>query len=80
MSTKSSTPASAPFNRRADVSRQITSEHISAHMAAFKARGGTVEVLGNTPMLKNLKPAEPVAAAVEAAPAAAPIRGTRRAR
>jgi hypothetical protein len=75
VSTKTSTPASAPFNRRADVSRQITSEHISAHMAAFRAAGGTVEVLGNTPMLKNIKPAEPVADAV------APVvraRGTRR--
>lgn len=79
MSTKPSTPASAPFNRRADVSRQITSEHISAHMAAFAAAGGRVEVLGNTPMLKNLKPDAPAPVAAEAAPAA-PTRAPRRTR
>lgn len=78
MSTKPSTPASAPFNRRADVSRQITSEHISAHMAAFAAAGGRVEVLGNTPMLKNLAPAAPAAAAEPAA--TAPKRAARRTR
>lgn len=78
MSTKPSTPASAPFNRRTDVSRQITSEHISAHMAAFAAAGGRVEVLGNTPMLKNLAPAAPAAAAEPAA--AAPKRAARRSR
>ncbi|GAB6197193.1 hypothetical protein [Lysobacter xanthus] len=56
-------PASpTPYTRRPDLSRQITSAHIADHVAAFQAAGGTVEVLGTTPVLKRLKPdAEPAA-------------------
>lgn len=38
--------------RRTDVGRQITSERIDEHLAAFRAAGGVVEVLGNTPLHK----------------------------
>ena len=51
------------YARRPDLSRQITSAHIADHVAAFQAAGGTVEVLGVTPVLKRLnKPDEPAAA------------------
>ena len=52
MTTKSpSSPSStSAFVRRADLGRQITSEHISEHVAAFEASGGIVERLGNTPL------------------------------
>lgn len=46
------TPASSPFVRRAETGRQITSEHLDAHLEAFRAAGGVVEVLGNTPIHK----------------------------
>lgn len=48
-------PSPAPpttFARRLDVGRQITSERIDEHLAAFRAAGGVVEVLGNTPLHK----------------------------
>lgn len=69
-SKPSRTPAAAtaPFNRRPDISREITSERISEHLAAFQAGGGTVEVLGNTPLLKRLQPQD--ATPEPAAPAA----------
>lgn len=55
-------PTAAPaYARRQDVSREITSEHIARHVEAFEASGGTVEVLGNTPMLKRVKTEAPSA-------------------
>lgn len=39
MSTKNPTQTTPAFARRPDLSRQITSEHISEHMAAFEAAG-----------------------------------------
>lgn len=52
-------PMTASPSRRADTSRQLTSEHISHHMAAFEAAGGRVEVLGTTPVLKRIETATP---------------------
>ncbi|WP_133498634.1 hypothetical protein [Cognatilysobacter terrigena] len=49
-SSTSPAPATSAFARRADVGRQITSEHIRDHVAAFEASGGIVERLGNTPL------------------------------
>ncbi|MGY3266749.1 MULTISPECIES: hypothetical protein [unclassified Lysobacter] len=49
-----------PYARRVDLSRQITSEHINEHLAAFEAAGGHVEVLGNTPTRKRKDDAPPV--------------------
>lgn len=59
MSTKTPLrqPQSTSTARRNDQSRQLTSEHIADHLAAFRAAGGTVEVLGNTQVLKRLQPA-----------------------
>ena len=65
MTAKTRTPSPAPndsaFVRRADVGRQITSERISEHLAAFVASGGIVERLGNTPISRTLRP-EPTGA------------------
>lgn len=60
MSTKTPMrfPTSAP-GRKADTSRELTSERIAQHMDAFRAAGGTVEVLGTTSMLKRLGVPEP---------------------
>lgn len=52
----SSTP---PFQRKAESARTLTSEHIDAHLAAFAAAGGKVEVLATTTVLKRIQ-AEPV--------------------
>lgn len=54
------TTSAPPFMRRAEPSRQITSESISAQIAAFEAAGGEVEVLATTTVLKRIL-AEPVA-------------------
>jgi len=51
-STSRAAPPHSPFARRIDVGRQITSERIDEHLAAFRAAGGVVEVLGNTPLHK----------------------------
>lgn len=59
----SSTP---PFQRKAESARTLTSEHIDAHVAAFEAAGGKVEVLATTTVLKRIQ-AEPVAAKPDAA-------------
>ena len=59
LSTTTTSPP--PFMRRAEPSRQITSESISAQIAAFEAAGGEVEVLSTTTVLKRIQ-AEPVAA------------------
>jgi hypothetical protein len=50
-------PASPPppYLRRAEPSRQLTSEHIDAHLAAFEAAGGKVEVLATTTVLKRIQ-------------------------
>lgn len=65
MTTRSFTPHSSssapPYVRRAEGSRQLTSEHIDAHLAAFEAAGGKVEVLATTTVLKRIQ-AEPEAA------------------
>lgn len=52
MTAKPSPPpaATSAFTRRTDLGRQITSERISEHLAAFEASGGIVERLGNTPI------------------------------
>ena len=42
----------ATFARRTDAGRQITSERIDEHLASFRAAGGVIEVLGNTPLHK----------------------------
>lgn len=57
------TAATSPpsFMRRAEPSRQITSESISAQIAAFEAAGGEVEVLATTTVLKRIQ-AEPTPA------------------
>jgi hypothetical protein len=34
---------------------QLTSEHIDAHLAAFEAAGGKVEVLATTTVLKRIQ-------------------------
>lgn len=47
--------ASSPV-RRADAARGLTSEHIGAHVAAFEAAGGKVEVLETTQVLKRIQP------------------------
>ena len=65
MTTRSFMPnASAstpPFQRKAESTRTLTSEHIDAHVAAFEAAGGKVEVLATTTVLKRIQ-AEPVTA------------------
>lgn len=62
MSTRSFTPHTAATAsssvRRADATRGLTSEHIDAHVAAFEAAGGKVEVLATTTVLKRIQ-AEP---------------------
>ncbi|MGL6289786.1 MAG: hypothetical protein ACRC2H_03765 [Silanimonas sp.] len=71
MTTRSFTPHAAssapPFQRKAESSRTLTSEHIDAHLAAFAAAGGKVEVLATTTVLKRIQ-AEPTPAAPTAAP------------
>lgn len=69
MSTKAPmrfpTPSASPFRGKgADSSKDLTSERIAAHLAAFEASGGAVEVLGVTRVLKKLDDAT---AAVDAA-------------
>lgn len=54
-----SSTSAPPYQRRAEPSRQLTSEHIDAHLAAFEAAGGKVEVLSTTTVLKRIL-AEPV--------------------
>lgn len=46
--TKRSTPSAFSRNRAKTASRHLTSEVIAADIAAFKKRGGSIEVLGNT--------------------------------
>ncbi len=64
MTTRSFTPhassSAPPFQRKAESSRTLTSEHIGAHVAAFEAAGGKVEVLATTTVLKRIQ-AEPAA-------------------
>jgi hypothetical protein len=68
MSSRSFTPhassSAPPFQRKAESTRTLTSEHIDAHLAAFAAAGGKVEVLATTTVLKRIQ-AEPVAAKPE---------------
>lgn len=55
---RKNTPAASappPYLRRAEPSRQLTSEHIDAHLAAFEAAGGKVEVLSTTAVLKRIQ-------------------------
>lgn len=52
-------PKSASSARGSDRTRQLTSEHIAEHLAAFQAAGGTVEKLGTTQVLKRLPAAGP---------------------
>jgi hypothetical protein len=59
--------SSPPFHRKAESSRTLTSEHIDAHLAAFEAAGGKVEVLDTTVVLKR----------IDVAPAAKPGRGAK---
>lgn len=47
---------SAPaYTRKPDSPRQLTSEAIDAHLAAFAAAGGKVEVLETTRVLKRIE-------------------------
>ena len=48
-------------------SRTLTSEHIDAHLAAFEAAGGKVEVLATTSVLKRIQ-ADPLRDAPKAKP------------
>lgn len=57
--TTPSTNAPPPYQRRAEPSRQLTSAHIDAHLAAFAAAGGKVEVLSTTTVLKRIQ-ADPI--------------------
>lgn len=57
--TTSAATAPPPYQRRAEPSRHLTSEHIDAHLAAFEAAGGKVEVLSTTSVLKRIQ-ADPV--------------------
>jgi hypothetical protein len=63
MTSRSFTPhassSTPPFQRKAESARTLTSEHIDAHLAAFEAAGGKVEVLATTTVLKRIQ-AEPV--------------------
>lgn len=58
--TRSTTrPTSAPLRRRTtgsakNASDGVTSETISADLAAFRKDGGRIEVLGNTPLRTRL--------------------------
>ena len=53
---RKNTPAAAPpYLRKAEPSRQLTSEQLDAHLAAFEAAGGKVEVLATTPVLKRIQ-------------------------
>ncbi len=54
------TSAPTAHLRREESPRKLTSEHIDAHLAAFAAAGGEVEVLSTTTVLKRIL-AEPVA-------------------
>jgi hypothetical protein len=47
-----------PYRKQADQSKDVTSERIADHLEAFRAAGGTIEVLGVTPVLKRLAAAE----------------------
>ncbi len=49
-----------PYRKTADLSKDVTSERIADHLDAFRAAGGTIEVLGVTPVLKRLGAVEPV--------------------
>lgn len=52
--------------------RNLTSEQIADHLAAFQRSGGKVEVLGVTRTLKHVLPLTPDAVAAPAPVAAAP--------
>jgi hypothetical protein len=50
----------APMQRKSpDSSKSVTSDDIAAHLAAFEAAGGHVEVLGVTRVLKRVDEALP---------------------
>jgi hypothetical protein len=53
---------SSPYRKPADASKEVTSERIAAHLAAFAAAGGTIEVLGVTRTLKHIDALEVVQA------------------
>jgi hypothetical protein len=44
-------------NAKAEPSKELTSEKIAAHVEAFRASGGTIEVLGTTRVLTRLSEA-----------------------
>ena len=52
--TKHSTPSAFSGSRAKTTTRHLTSEVIAADIAAFKRRGGSIEVLGNTSYLSAL--------------------------
>jgi hypothetical protein len=68
MTTRSFMPnassSAPPYQRKAESARTLTSAHIDAHLAAFEAAGGKVEVLATTTVLKRIQ-AEPLAAKPE---------------
>ncbi|MFC0679664.1 hypothetical protein ACFFGH_17640 [Lysobacter korlensis] len=70
MSTKTplrQTGSANVFRGNKPDARNLTSEQIADHLAAFQRSGGKVEVLGITRTLKHVLPV-----AAEAVPAAAP--------
>jgi hypothetical protein len=68
MTTRSFSPnassSAPPYQRKAESARTLTSAHIDAHLAAFEAAGGKVEVLATTTVLKRIQ-AEPATAKPE---------------
>jgi hypothetical protein len=62
--SRKSTPvvsnAAPAYARRPESPRQLTSEAIEAHLAAFAAAGGKVEVLSTTQVLKRIQGVPPV--------------------
>ena len=65
MSTKTTLrfPSNAASGRKAESSRELTSERIAQDMGAFAAAGGRIEVLGTTVTLKRLADAAETPAA-----------------
>lgn len=58
---------SAPFIRKPETPRQLTSEAIDRHIAAFEAAGGKVQVLPTRPSEVAAQAAAQAAALAEAA-------------
>lgn len=64
-------------DRKSKQAPALSHDRIAADIAAFRKAGGKVEVLGNTPIQRSLKPATGAAAAAATPAAAAPTRARR---